>query len=235
MLGALLLPILIASDAGPLDGALTATEAPKTLRAAFTLRLESPNAYRVYTFDPRLSPEKRWQLIEEFGESDELDEVGATWGAEAAPDSRLFPDDLRASLSQTVQAEDFGSAWRISFNHRPSMNDGELDVWAAEQFRSTAWLDPVTDRFLRIDHELPEPVTGPRGVKLVRYSQSHFLESDPQFGFSFVSGIRVDLEARAAFRVVTRRYQVSVEKVEFFFSSAAAAQEFVEARGASLQ
>ena len=235
MLGALLLPILIASDAGPLDGALKATEAPKTLRAAFTLRLESPDAYRVYTFDPRLSPGSRWQLIEEFGESDELDQVGAAWGTEAAPDSRLFPDDLRASLSRTVQAEDFGSAWRISFNHRPSINDGELDAWAVDQFQSTAWLDPVSDRFLRIYHDLSEPVTGPRGVRLLRYSQSHFLESDPQFGLSFVSGIRVDLEARAAFRVITRRYEARVQEVEFFFSSAEAAQDFVSARGSSLQ
>lgn len=235
MLGAFLAPILIASDAGPLDGALRATEAPKTLRAAFTVRLESQDAYRVFSFDPRLAPRERWRLLEEAGRSDELDEVAASWGAEVAPDSRLFPDDLRASLSRTVAAEDYGSAWRIDFNHRPSLNDGELDVWAAEQFRSTAWLDPVSDRFLRIDHDLPQPVTGPGGVRLTRYSQSHFLESDPQFGLSFISGIQVDFEARAAFRVMTRRYEARIEEVEFFFASAAAAQEFVSARDRSLQ
>ncbi|MEO0467405.1 MAG: hypothetical protein AAF216_12760 [Pseudomonadota bacterium] len=235
MLTAFLAPILIASDAGPLDGALRATEAPKTLRAAFVVRLESDNAHRTYAFDPRLRPRDRWQLLEETGESDELDEVGAAWGAEVAPDSRLFPDDLRASLSQTVQAEDFGSAWRVNFNHRPSLNDGELDVWATERFRATAWLDPISDRFLRIDHELPRPTTGPGGVRLVRYSQSHFLESDPQFGLSFVSGIQVDIEARAAFRIVSRRYEARIDEVEFFFASAADAEAFVASRGETHQ
>jgi len=231
LLQLLLVPILIASDAGPLDGALHATEAPKTLRAAFIVRLETDDAYRVYSFDPRLAPPERWQRLEGAGNSDELDDVAAAWGAEAAPDSRLFPDDLRASLSRTVEAEDFGDAWRIRFEHRPSLNDSELDVWAADHFESTAWLDPVSDRFLRIDHDLPEPVRGPDGVRLMRYSQSHFLESDPQYGLSFISGIQVDLEARAAFRVVSRRYEARIEQVEFFFSSAAAGEAFLRERG----
>lgn len=230
MLIALLAPFLIASDSGPLGDALAATEAPDTLRAAFTVLISSGEDWRLYTFDPRRPERQRWRAAGQYGENEELDRLGAEWGSEVAPDARLFPDDLRASLSATVEAEDFGAAWRVRFQHTPSLNDAEFDVWAAEHFVATAWIDPVSDRFLRIDHELPRPINGPDGGRLMEYRQSHFLETDEEFGVSVITGIAVELEARAAFRTIERSYVAQITDVELFFASAADEDAFLAAQ-----
>ncbi len=223
---ALAAPFLIATESGPLGDALDATQAPNTLRAAFTVELRSGEDLRIVRFDPRLEPGNRWELVAEQGENEELDQVTAEWGAETAPDARLFPDDLRASFSQQVMAEDLGGAWRVRFDHRPSLTDSEIDAWAADHLRATVWIDPVSERFLRLDHELPRPVDGPRGVRLIHYSQSYFLETDPSYGLSYVSGLEIELEARAGFQTVQRAYSARVLEVEFFFASAADQADF---------
>lgn len=226
MLLALLVTFTLMTGSGTLDEALTATEAPKTLRAAFTVELTSQHARRVYAYDPRKDGAERWQVLEWSGEDEELEEVAELWAAEAAPDGRLFPDDLRASLGTQVRADDMGHAWRLTFRHHPSQNDGEFDVWAAERLRATAWLDPVGERFLRIDYHLPQAVSGPEGGKLTKYDQSYFIRTEPHWGMSYVSGFSVELQARAAFRTIERRYSANIVKTEFFFSSAEAEAEF---------
>jgi hypothetical protein len=218
-----------------MDSALSATEAPNTLRAAFTVELQSVRARRVYSFDPRKTGAERWQVIDWQGEDDELEEVAANWAAESAPDGRLFPDDLRASLGRSVEVNDQGHAWQMSFRHTPSQNDGEFDVWAAQRLQATAWLDPVGERFLRIDYTLPHPVAGPEGGKLTKYNQSYFLKTEPRWGMSYVSGFSIELEARAAFRKIERRYSANVVKAEFFFASAEAQEEFESGRSAKPQ
>ena len=227
---ALFMAFSLVTGSGPMDSALSATEAPKTLRAAFTVELQSDRARRVYAFDPRQHGAERWKVLDWQGEDDELEEVAANWAAETAPDGRLFPDDLRASLGRTVDVDDRGHAWQISFRHAPSRNDGEFDVWAAERLQATAWLDPVGERFLRSDYHLPRPVAGPEGGKLTRYNQSYFLRTEPRWGMSYVSGFSVELEARAAFRKIERRYSANVVQAEFFFASAAAQRDFEQGR-----
>ena len=189
MLLCLVLAYTLSTTIGPVDAALDAAEAPKTLRAAFTVELTSPTATRIFAYDPRLEQEQRWQIVSARGEDGDLDEVAAHWGAEASPDARLFPDDLRASLGPEVEAEDLGMAWRVRFRHVPSLNDGKYDVWAAERMQATAWLDPVGDRFVRLDYHLPRPVKGPDGGKIRRYNQSYYLETEPSYGMSFVSAL----------------------------------------------
>ncbi len=230
MLKAILFTFMLAADSGPLDEALGATESPKTLRAAFTAEIRRGDAYRVVRFDPRLAPAERWDVTESHGRDRELDEIAAHWAGEPAPDGRLFPDDVRASLSASVEAEDLGAAWRIGFRHQPSLNDGELDVWASETLAATAWLDPVAGRFIRIDHVLPEPVRGPDGGRLLRWEQTHFLETEPSYGLSFVSGFVIDFEARGGFRTITRRYSAQIVSAEFFFASAADERRFLNSR-----
>ena len=229
---ALLMAFSLVTGTGPMDSALSATEAPKTLRAAFTVELESDRAKRVYAFDPRKAGAERWQVLDWQGEDDELEEVAANWAAEAAPDGRLFPDDLRASLGSSVQVDDRGHAWQISFRHTPSKNDGEFDVWAAERLQATAWLDPVGERFLRIDYSLPQPVAGPEGGRLTMYNQSYFLRTEPRWGMSYVSGFSVELEARAAFRKIERRYSATIVNAEFFFASVQAQRDFERGKAA---
>ena len=125
-----------------------------------------------------------------------------------------------------MTVDDKGAAWKVSFHHRPSSNDGAFDVWAAERLRATAWLDPVGERFLRIDYTLPNPVAGPEGGTLTRYDQSYFIRTEPRWGMSYVSGFSIDLQARAAFRTIDRRYSANIVKAEFFFASNEAQQEF---------
>ncbi len=219
--------LTLASDAGPLGDAVAAAEAPKSLRAAFTVELTSSSARRVFSFDPRLPEDARWHMQDWQGVDPTLDEVASTWGLDAAPDGWLFPDDLRESLGPTVTVEDLGEAWCVRFHHHPSANDGTFDVWAGERLRATAWLDPVSGRFLRIDHSLPAPVNAPGGGRLIRYEQSHLLDTDPDFGLSFIAAYTVDMEARAGPRRITRRYAARVTAIEVFFANAAAEADFI--------
>ncbi|MBK8196933.1 MAG: hypothetical protein IPK75_01090 [Acidobacteria bacterium] len=235
MLIAFLMSLAMATGSGPMHAALEATEAPETLRAAFTVELASNSARQTYYFDPRLAAGARWVLVSRYGNDPELDRVAADWAAELAPDSRLFPDDLRASLGPSVDVNTDGDAWRLSFRHHPNYNDTEFDVWAAERLKATAWLDPVGERFQRIDYTLPKPVKGPSGGKLTRYDQSYELKTEPHWGFSYVSGFTVDLEARAAFKKIERRLEARVTDVTFFFASPSAEAEFDARRAATLQ
>ncbi|MEL6244838.1 MAG: hypothetical protein AAFQ85_05750, partial [Pseudomonadota bacterium] len=62
MLIPLLAAFTMATGSGPMDEALRATEAPNTMRAAFTVDLLSDRAQRTFRFDPREPIGKRWTL-----------------------------------------------------------------------------------------------------------------------------------------------------------------------------
>ncbi|MBA3067644.1 MAG: hypothetical protein FP825_04070 [Hyphomonas sp.] len=235
MLIALLISLAMATGSGPMHAALEATEAPETFRAAFTVELVSNSAQQTYSFDPRLPAGARWVTVARLGQDAELDQVAASWAAEVAPDGRLFPDDLRASLGPSVDVNTDGDAWRVSFRHHPNYNDSEFDVWAAERLKATAWLDPVGERFQRIEYTLPKPVRGPSGGKLTRYEQSYLLKTEPRWGFSYVSGFTIDLEAKAAFKRINRRFEARVTDIQFFFASPAAEAEYDSRRAAAVQ
>lgn len=220
----------LSTASGPVDTALRATEAPDTLRAAFTVKLVSDRAMREFRYDPRLAEGQRWQPVSATGEDDDLDEAAASWGAEAAPDGRLFPDDLRPSLGQFVNVSDFGSAWRVSFRHKPSLNDSELDVWFADRVDANVWLDPVTGRFLRLDYDLPRPVRGPEGGRLTQFDQTYLLESEPNWGMSYVASYSVSLEAKGGFRTIRREYTATVTEIEVFFANQEARTDFEAGR-----
>lgn len=235
MLLAFLFSLAMATGSGPMHAALEATEAPETLRAAFTVELISNTAQHTYFYDPRLPRDARWVALDKRGYDPELVSVAESWAAEPAPDGRLFPDDLRESLGTSVDVNTDGDAWRLSFRHQPNYNDTEFDVWAAKQLKATAWLDPVGERFQRIDYTLPKPVKGPSGGKLTRYDQSYLLKTEPRWGFSYVSGFTIDLEARAAFNRIERRYEARVTDIYFFFASTDAEAEYDVRRAEALQ
>ncbi|GAB5459768.1 MAG: hypothetical protein Hens3KO_27980 [Henriciella sp.] len=217
----------------PMDDALRATEAPETLRAAFTVEMQSAKANRTYKYDPRLPVAERWALLSARGEDSALDEAGAAWGAELAPDGRLFPDDLRESLGTDVKIKDFGAGWRLQFQHAPSANDSALDVWASQQLNAVAWLDPVNSCFLRIDYTLPRPVRGPKGGRLTRFNQSYLLETEPEWGLSYISQFKLEFEAKAPFRTIRQSYTAVISEATFFFASSAAEAQYVASDGQS--
>ncbi len=227
----LALAVPLATGAGPMDAALRATEAPTSLRAAFTVEMISAKAERVLTFDPRLPEDQRWKLISARGEDGALDEAAAAWGAEAAPDGRLFPDDLRASLGQIVEVDDLGGGWRLRFDHAPSANDTALDIWAGQQLRAEAWLEPLQGRFLRIDYNLPKPVRGPKGGRLTKFRQTYLLESEPEWGLTYISQFQLEFEAKAPFRTIRQSYTAIISEATFFFASGQAEAQFVEING----
>jgi hypothetical protein len=214
----------------PIEVALTAADTPITLRAAFDVELRSEAAVRVFSYDPRLPAETAWQLKFAEGEDAYLDEFAAHWGAERAPDGRLAPDDLRASLGQDMKIEDFGDAWRLGFAHIPSANDRELDLWIGARVEATAWLSPDLGQFLRIDYHLPKPVRGPEGGRILTYEQSYFLEPDPVYNLSMVSAFSLSFSARAAFKTVRQSYSMRVLKLEVFFATPEDEAAFLQAR-----
>ena len=66
-----LLTFTLATGSGPMNAALQATEAPTTLRAAFTVELQSSHARRVYRFDPRKKGRDRWTALAWEGEDED--------------------------------------------------------------------------------------------------------------------------------------------------------------------
>ncbi|MCR9078566.1 MAG: hypothetical protein NXH78_05650 [Hyphomonadaceae bacterium] len=221
-------PLIVGT--GPMDEALRATEAPESLRAAFTVEMSSAKASRTFSFDPREPDGRRWRLIIARGEDADLDQAAAAWGAEAAPDGRLFPDDLRASFGETVYVDDMGPAWRLKFHHAPSANDNALDIWATQRLQAEAWMEPLNGRFMRIDYTLPRPVRGPKGGRLTRFEQSYLLEAEPEWGLSYVSQFRLNFEAKAAFRTIRQNYTAVITEATFFFASPELEQHFVSAQ-----
>lgn len=219
----------LVTGGGPMDAALRATEAPESLRAAFTVEMSTQQAMRVFTFDPREPDGMRWKLAIARGEDADLDQAAAAWGAEVAPDGRLFPDDLRASFGETVYVDDLGPAWRLKFQHAPSANDSALDVWATQRLQAEAWMEPVKGRFLRIDYTLPRPVRGPKGGRLTRFEQSYLLETEPEWGLTYVSQFALNFEAKAGFRTIRQDYTAVITEATFFFASPELEEHFVSA------
>ena len=103
---------------------------------------------------------------------------------------------------------------------------GGVEVWAAGGLEAAAGVEPGGVRFLRNDSRRPHRVAGPEGGKLTRYEQSYFIRTEPRWGMSYVSSFSIDLEARAAFRTISRRYSANIVKTEFFFASAEAEADF---------
>ena len=217
------------TGSGPMDNALRATEAPDSLRAAFTVEMTSAKASRTYAFDPREPAGEQWRLMTARGEDGDLDQAAAAWGAEIAPDGRLFPDDLRASFGDTVFVDDLGPAWRLKFHHAPSANDTALDVWATQRLQAEAWMEPLNGRFLRIDYALPRPVRGPKGGRLTKFQQSYLLDTEPVWGLTYVSQFELNFEAKAAFRTIRQNYKAVITEATFFFASPALEREFISA------
>ena len=214
----------------PVEAALAAADTPGTVRAAFEVELKSDEAVRVFSYDPRLEGDASWQLKFAEGEDAYLDELAAHWGAELAPDGRLLPDDLRASLGEDLQVEDFGAAWRLGFEHTPSANDGELDLWVGARVDATAWLSPDSGQFLRIDYHLPRPVRGPEGGRILTYEQSYFLEPDPVYNLSMISAFSLSFSAKAGWKTIRQSYSMRVLKLEVFFATPEDETTFLEAQ-----
>jgi len=231
----LFLAFPLATGSGPMDVALRSTEAPDSLRAAFTVEMTSAKASRTMTFDPREPEGKRWRLVIANGEDSALDDAAAAWGAEVAPDGRLFPDDLRASFGRQVEVEDMGAGWRLSFQHAPSANDGALDVWATQRLNAEAWMEPLTGRFMRIDYDLPKPVRGPKGGRLTKFEQSYLLETEPVWGLTYISQFSLEFEAKAAFRTIRQSYTAVITEATFFFASPDLEQQFVSVRNTMVE
>lgn len=222
---------LMATGQPPLDTALARTEPPVSLRAAFTVEMTDGVAFREARFDPRFPDRKeRWTILTANGESDELDTAIETWGNEKAPDGWLIPDDLRASMGGFVDAEDLGDLWRIEFEHQPSSNDGPIDVWASHHLIGYSWLEPVSQQFVRVEYEAPEPFDIPGGGHVDSYTHSYVLAPDPTYGVTFVAAYMVDVVGSYQSEPINKSYRARITDVEFFFTSPVEETRFLKQR-----
>ncbi|MAK62264.1 MAG: hypothetical protein CMK09_14945 [Ponticaulis sp.] len=235
-LGFIASAFLMASSQPPLDTALSRTEPPISLRAAFTVELTDGEAFREVRFDPRIElATDRWTVIAASGESEDLDHAVEAWGNEISPDGWLIPDDLRASMGGLVETEDMGSLWRIQFEHQPSDNDGPIDIWASEHLVGYSWLEPVSEQFTRVEYIAPAPFDWPGGGRVEAYHHTYVLAPDPTYGITFVAAFEVDVTGEFLTAEISRSYRARITDVDFFFVDPIDEARYRPTRRAALQ
>ena len=215
----LTLPVIAAM--GPVDTALQTAEAPNALRAAFTVELRSTTAHRVYSYDPRLTLGDRWHLVTSVGADATLDAVAAAWAAEAAPDGRLFADNVRANMASNATVDDFGAAWRVRFDHTPVDASPVHNLATTNGLLGEAWIEPSAGRLMRLDYRLQAPVDQANGSELTEYSQSYILEAEPAWGLTYVAGYQVSLALDSHGERQSHAYRATIKDASFFFASPA--------------
>ena len=214
----------------PLSEALDATDAPDTLRAAFTLSVRSGDAVRTVRYDPRLAPGEVWTLSDPRGRSDELDIVLSEWRAVDSADAMIFPDDLRLRLGADVEVEDMGAAWALSFRPSLTVRDTVLDIRASEHLAGLVWVEPETERVVRIEYASTRPFDV-RGLGRVdSLTQSYVLSYDERLGISFISAFDIAYSGSRGPISRSSRIEARLVDVEFFFSSPAAEVEWMKIR-----
>lgn len=206
---------------GPVETAVRATEAPSALRAAFTVEMRSASAERLFSYDPRRPNGERWQTVSAVGLDSELDAVAAQWAAEAAPDSRLFADNLRVGLTGANTVEDYGAALRVSFAHTPVGMSPANDATDAAAMDAEAWVEPTQGRILRLAYRLNAPIQRADGSALTQYSQDYLLESEQAWGLSYISAYKVSLAVEQGGEVSQQDYQANIRGATFFFATPA--------------
>jgi len=136
---------VIATTEPPVSEALAATEAPKTLRAAFTLEVTSGEALRVIRFDPRLSGPAMWQVTDSHGRDGDLDAVLEGWAGDTSMDGLLFPDNLPERLGAEY-IDEAGEKVRPVMLHRAILGSMERFLGILiEEFAGAfpMWLAPT--------------------------------------------------------------------------------------------
>jgi len=210
---------VIATTEPPVSEALAATEAPKTLRAAFTLEVTSGEALRVIRFDPRLTGPAMWQVTDSHGRDGDLDAVLEGWSRDTSMDGLLFPDNLSERLGALVELEDAGAAWTVDF--RPAITDSDtgFDIEASQHLAGRVWLDPVSQRFVRVDYESVGRFRVDGVGRIDRLTQSYVLGQEPTLDLSYVTAFELSFTAGRG--PVTRSQTISARllDVKFFFAS----------------
>lgn len=210
----------------PLDTALKATEAPKTLRAAFTIEVRSDDVLRVVRFDPREMQGAMWTTLESRGRDQDVDAILTSWRADPSADSMLFPDNLRARLGATVEVEDLGQAWAMDFRPAITASDSSFDIQASEHLAGVIWLEPETGRIVRVEYKAERPFNVNGLGRVDRLNQTYVMSYDEALGISFISAMTMDFAGSRGPVSRSRSIQVRLVDVNFFFASPEAAAEW---------
>jgi hypothetical protein len=173
-----------------LERALDAVEPPPAMRAAFHATLTSGNAVRRIEYDPYIETGDKFRITYSWGTNDELDAVVEGWKAEKQADSRLFADDLRASLAEAHIAG-APDSMAVAFKHRMSLNDGPLDAEFSTGMSGRMQLDLKTGYVAEIDYRIDRPITLDDGTKVEQYRQSYTLGYSERWGVSYVMAYEV--------------------------------------------
>ncbi len=199
-----------------LERALDAAEPPPAMRAAFHATLTAGNAVRRVEYDPYAEGEK-FKLTYSYGSNDELDAVVEGWKAEGQADSRLFADDLRASLAEARIAGD-PNAMMVSFRHRMSNNDGPVDQEFSANMVGKLQLDVATGYLSEIQYNIDRPVKLDDGKTIDLYQQTYHFGYSERWGVSYVTGY--ELTARGGQWGLSEERSVKVELTDIAFGLA---------------
>ena len=66
--------------------------------------------------------------------------------------------------------------------------------------------------------------------RLTKFEQSYLLESEPEWGLTYISQFALEFEAKAPFRTIRQNYKAVITEATFFFASSELEQEFVSAQ-----
>ena len=215
---------------GPLDEVLRATDAPNTLRAAFTLEVTSETATRIIVYDSRMPTGQDWSVTGRGGENEMLDLVIDGWRRDDSPDAMLFPDGLRARLGAEVEARDLGGAWEIGFLPALTARDTAIDVAASERLAGRLWLDPHGKRIVRLEFEADRPFDVEGLGRVTELSQTYVLAQDERYDASFVTAFRLSFEGQRWAVSRGQTIEARLLDVELFFASPDAERQWLASR-----
>lgn len=217
----MLLPFafVISVTEAPVSEALAATDAPKTLRAAFTLEVSTTEAKRVVRFDPRLTGPAMWQVENLGGKSEALDTIVMSWTENTSADAILFPDNVRERLGGFVELRDAGAAWFVDFQPLEVAGDTDFDLQTRAHLKGRIWLDPVSERFVRVDYQSVGRFQVKGLGRIDRLSQSYVFNQEPELGLTYITAFELTFTGGRG--PITRSETISARllDVEFVFSS----------------
>ena len=201
-----------------LDDAIAASEPPPTLRIAFLGRLQTQTAWRDIHYDARRPRGDRFSILRGEGEDAELDAIVQDWSADAAPDGRLWADQLRSRLAKGGRATRQDGRMTAWFAPATTVGDAPLDTWMASHLSGRLTLDEDA-RFVEQIQFTAERAIDLGGARVTEFAQVYDLDIAPIYDVAFVRRFTLQGEGWSGWRTEARVLRFELLEADFHMAT----------------